>query len=73
MDRDEAMNLPGGGPEGIAEWNRRRDAGEECPDLIGADLSGANLGRANMSVADLGQANFSHADLSDADLSGAHC
>lgn len=38
MDRDEALRLLEGGPEGVAEWNRRREAGEEIPDL-GADCS----------------------------------
>ena len=33
MDRDDALKLLKGGPVGIAEWNRRRDAGEEIPDL----------------------------------------
>jgi hypothetical protein len=31
MDRDEAIKLLEGGPEGIAEWNRRREAGKEIP------------------------------------------
>ena len=29
MDRDEALKLLSGGPEGVTEWNRRRDTGEE--------------------------------------------
>ena len=38
MDRNEALRLLKGGSEGVAEWNRRRKAGEEIPDL-GADFS----------------------------------
>ncbi len=38
MDRDEALRLLRGGPEGIDEWNRRREADAEIPDL-GADCS----------------------------------
>jgi hypothetical protein len=45
MDRDEALRLLRGGPEGIAEWNRFRSS-ETDPiaiDLGGADLGGADL------------------------------
>jgi hypothetical protein len=42
MDRDEALRLLRGGPEGIAEWNRRQDAGEEIPDLGGVNLFNAD-------------------------------
>ena len=38
MDRDEALRLLKGGPEGVAEWNRRRKAGEGISDLRKADL-----------------------------------
>ncbi len=62
MDRDEALRLLQGGREGIAEWNRRRLAGEEVPDLRKADL-----GRANLSGADLSGANLSEADFRLAD------
>jgi len=58
MDLKEAIK---GGEEGVKEWNRRREAGEEIPDLSGADLSEAHLFRANLSGA----------NLSDADLRGA--
>jgi len=33
MDRDEAIKLLQGGPEGIAEWNQPRQAGDIIPDL----------------------------------------
>ena len=48
MTRDEALQLLGSGPEGIAEWNRRR------ADLRGADLRGADLRGADLRKADLG-------------------
>ncbi len=41
MNRDEALKLLNGGADGIKEWNRRREAGEEIPELRDADLSGA--------------------------------
>ena len=31
ISRDDALKLLRGGPEGVAEWNRRRVAGEEIP------------------------------------------
>src|SRR5512135_1402038 len=68
MDRDEALRLLEGGPEGVAEWNRRRKAGEGIPNLGGANLGGANLCRANLFEADL-----SEADLRGANLYGATC
>ena len=40
MDCDEAIRLLKGGPDGIREWNQRREQDEEIPDLRGADLSG---------------------------------
>jgi hypothetical protein len=36
MDRDEVLKLPKAGPEGVAEWNRRREADEAIPDVPGA-------------------------------------
>jgi hypothetical protein len=62
MDRDEALKLLKGGPEGIAEWNRRRDSGEEIPHLNGVQLSGAHLNSGDLRGV----------DLSDADLRGAY-
>ncbi len=77
MDRDEALKLLKGGPEGIAEWNRRREGREEIPNLSRANLRDANLSGANLSGADLIGADLRGADLhdanlSDADLSGAN-
>ena len=34
MDRDEALELLLGGKEGVAEWNRRREAGESLNTLM---------------------------------------
>jgi hypothetical protein len=71
MDRDEAIKLLKGGQQGIAEWNRRRKAGEGIPDLRNADLSEADLGGADLSRANLYEAKLSEAYLSGANLSGA--
>jgi uncharacterized protein YjbI with pentapeptide repeats len=68
MDRDEAMRLLQGGPDGVREWDRRR---EREPDEI-PDLSDANLHLADLSGAQLIGAHLSGADLSEADLIGAH-
>jgi hypothetical protein len=38
MDQEEALKLLSGGAQGVAEWNRRRQAGETMPDLKNADL-----------------------------------
>jgi len=71
MDREEALKLLGGGTEGIADWNRRRESGEDPPDLTAANLSQANLSGADLSGADLSRADLSRADLSGASLRGA--
>jgi uncharacterized protein YjbI with pentapeptide repeats len=71
MDRDEALKLLEGGPEGIKEWNRRRSTGEKIPDLSAAKLIRADLSRADLSGVSLSRARLSGADLSGADLSGA--
>jgi hypothetical protein len=71
MDRDEAIKLLSGGLDGVAEWNRRSEAGEVTPDLSVANLRGVNLIMANLRGADLSQANLRRANLSQADLSGA--
>lgn len=81
MTRDEAIKLLKGGREGIAEWNRRREAGDEVPDLSGVDLSRAELRGVNFrsmlsledrklgySYVNLSEANLSCADLGDADF-----
>src|SRR5512135_2350455 len=77
MDRNEALRLLKGGSEGVAEWNRRRKAGEEIPPLREADLRGAHLIRADLrgahlGKADLGRAALVGADLREANLGGAH-
>ena len=87
MDRDEAIKLLTGGEDGIREWNRRREAGEEIPVLIAeylcdTDLSGANLrnavlsgsklNRAKLCRADLCEANLSRTDMTDVDMSHAN-
>jgi len=86
MTRDKAIKLLKGGPEGIAEWNRRRASGGAHTylgganlsevDLRGADLSraaltGANLGGADLIGANLGAANLVRANLVRANLSAA--
>ena len=63
MDREQAIQLLRGGPEGIAEWNRRSDAIRKIPDLSGADLVDADL---------IG-ANLIGVNLIGANLQGAHC
>jgi hypothetical protein len=45
MDRDEAIRLLRGGPEGIKEWNQR--GGQEVVERF--DLSEANLEGASLS------------------------
>ena len=82
MDRDETLKLLRGGPEGITEWNRRREEGDATlylrygnlsgANLHGADLSDANLSRSNLHNANLVYADLSEADLSEADLRGAN-
>jgi len=66
MDHFEALKLLTGGAEGVAEWNRRRDAGEQIPTLSGADLSGVNLAEADLSGADLCCADLTGANLAAA-------
>ncbi len=82
MDREEALRLLRGDEDGIEEWNRLREEGEEIPSLNGADLIDADLSRANLSRANLSHADLSNAvlhdaklrlaNLSEADLSGAN-
>jgi hypothetical protein len=71
MDRDEALRLLKGGPDGIAEWNRRRKSGDGIPDLTNANLREAYLRNANLSGANLSGANLIDANLIDANLGGA--
>jgi hypothetical protein len=67
VNRDEALKLLKGGEEGIKEWNRRREKGEEIPNLNEANLSAADL-----SGADLRGAHLREADLSGDELIGTH-
>jgi hypothetical protein len=63
MDRDEALRLLRGGRDGVEEWNRRREEGEETPDLIHANLIRADLSNADLRGADLRGANLWGANL----------
>src|SRR5262245_44963800 len=65
MDRDEALKLLKGGPEGVAEWNRRQESGEKNFDLLGADLGRADLRGADLSKADCLWTIFADVDLSE--------
>ena len=38
ITRDEALELLQGGEDDVAEWNRRREAGNQIPNLSGADF-----------------------------------
>jgi hypothetical protein len=69
MDRDEVLGLLRGGR--IEEWNRRREAGEEVPDLERANLEGANLSEANFRAANFRGAILVRTNLFSADLVGA--
>jgi hypothetical protein len=71
MDRDEALRLLRDGPDGVREWNERRERNEAIPDLSVADLSDADLRGAVLRGADLRRADLSDADLRGADLRGA--
>jgi uncharacterized protein YjbI with pentapeptide repeats len=86
MDRGEALKLLRGGGEGVAEWNRLREFGEEIPklrgvklrarypietNLRGINLSGVDLSGADLSFTSLCRSDFSGSDLSDANLIGA--
>jgi hypothetical protein len=76
MDREEAIKLLKGGFDGVNEWNRRRMAKKEIPDLslanlLGANLLGANLANANLLLANLVRASLTGANLVDASLVNA--
>jgi hypothetical protein len=75
VDRDEALKLLTGGPEGVAKWNAWRErllrSKEPLPDLTRANLARANLTRANLTDANLTDANLAGANLADANLRGA--
>ncbi len=68
MDRNEALRLLGAGREGVTEWNRRRETGDELPSLSWADLSRADLGGATLNMANLSGGQLSGANLSQASL-----
>jgi len=73
MDLNEAQRLFEGGPEGIEEWNRRRQQGESIPDLREVDLwhkdlSGINLSGARLLGACLCESNLANADCTRAIL-----
>jgi hypothetical protein len=83
VDREEALKLLTGGPEGVAKWNAWREENakratpEPLPDLTKAvltevDLTKANLEKVNLQGAKLFRTNLSDANLSDANLSGAN-
>lgn len=63
MDRNEALRLLQGGKKGVQEWNRRREANEEIPNLSGAHLRGAHLRDAHLRDAHLRGAYFRGANL----------
>ncbi len=76
MDREEALKLLRGGQEGVNEWNRRREDGEDIPKLSNADLTrahltGADLRGADLRDASLGDANLRSTNLRDANLTYA--
>jgi hypothetical protein len=73
MDRDEALRLLRGGPDGLLEWILRRGRGEEIPDLSGADLSEADLHGADLRGADLSGADLNRAYLGGTNLDSARC
>jgi uncharacterized protein YjbI with pentapeptide repeats len=77
MDRDEAIRLLQGGPDGIREWNQWRRRKEKIPVLRRAalrrvDLRGAKLDSADLCGADLRRAGLTWADLRGADLGDAN-
>lgn len=86
MNSDKALKLLRAGPQGVKEWNRQRESGEQLPSLRGVNLCKADLCNADLRGIDLSNANlafanfcsdisidgqFIAADLSQANLSGA--
>ncbi|MCK4303366.1 MAG: toll/interleukin-1 receptor domain-containing protein [Candidatus Eisenbacteria sp.] len=76
MDRDEALKLLRGGPDGVKEWNRWRtpydEEWEPVPlSLERVDLAGAKLDKVSLAGMDLTGAVPSEANLSGANLAGA--
>jgi uncharacterized protein YjbI with pentapeptide repeats len=75
MDRNEALKLLTGGENDVAEWNRRRAAGEAIPalswaDLRDVDLSCTKLTKAYLHDADLSGARLVYTNLNIAELFG---
>jgi len=68
MTREEAIRLLKGGPEGVQEWNRRRENDTSRLDLCGADFSNTTITQAVLSNVDLASANFSGANLRSIEL-----
>jgi uncharacterized protein YjbI with pentapeptide repeats len=83
MDKEEAIRLLRGGPDGIEVWNVFRNEGGTVSgvclardgelylyevDLTTADLAGVNLSDANLTDANLDGANLNGANLTGADL-----
>ena len=72
MDRDEAIALLRGGPNGIKEWGQRRRSGEQAPSLNHVELSRANLDKAELGGVDLSYAILRRVNLDNGDLTGAN-
>lgn len=72
MNRDEAITLLRGGPEGIKEWNRQRSEGASLPDLDVLSLKCADLRGVNLAGINIEGGAFDSANLSGADLSRSH-
>lgn len=72
MDREEAIRLLKGGIEGVREFNRRRDDGEELPSLEDADLENQQLSFYDRNTREVVAVNLSGARLVDAKLSGVN-
>ncbi len=68
MNRDKAIKLLRGGPEGIATWNKTRP---DTPHLECAELDHAALEHADLDRAELDGADLDAADLRDCHLVGA--
>jgi hypothetical protein len=72
MDRDEALMLLGDGSRGVAEWNRRKRAGEAIPDLSRMELSDVVLDGIDLHGARLTEVDLTGSSLEKADLRGAN-
>ncbi|MDH3671607.1 MAG: pentapeptide repeat-containing protein [Gammaproteobacteria bacterium] len=77
MEANEALELLRSGQDGISEWNQRKQADDDIPNLADRDLSeidlrNADLAGVRLTNAVLRDANLEHANLSKADLEGAN-